>query len=190
MPTVLIHNLLPTRLVLPVGPALAPRGQVRVSLSVADLESAAIVALERAGHVSIEPVQDDAVGDALEFITRADLNSIGTVDVSLSAEVANVITVTCAIVDLAGRALADQRHVMVRTIADSDDQGDIGETVSPIGSVFNIKDDSDGVASSAWIRTSPEGTFDFTVTNANAEGCAVFIAADNCLARVVQLTFT
>lgn len=190
MPTVVIHNLLSTRLVLPVGPALPPRGSARVSLSVADLESAAIVALERTGLISVQPVQDDAVGDALEFVTRADLSAIGVVDVTVGAEVGNVITLTCAIVDLAGRPLEDQRHVTVRTIADSDDQGDIGETIAPIGTVFNIKDDPDGVGSFAWIRTSNEGAFDFTVTNANAESCAVEIAADGCLVRVVRLNFT
>lgn len=188
MPLVTIHNLRSTRLVLPVV-SLAARGSTTLSLTAAELEAPTLVAAERAGLIMVEAVQDSAVNDVLELATRADLNAIGVVEVDVGAEVANARTLTCSLVDLAGRPILEARHVLVQTISDSDNQGDIGETLAPIGTFLNRKADAAGVESLAWITTTTEGTFDFTVTVTVAEGCAVKIAADGCLNRVLRLNF-
>lgn len=189
MPKVTVHSLSGSRVPLPFGPALRPYGSATLSLNASELSSPSLNSLVSSGLVRIQVEQDDAITDGLEVTTRADLNAICVVDVEASAEVGDVITLTCAIKDLAGRSVPGQRQVFVQAIADSDDQGGLGETVSPIGSVINFKEDADGVPSSAWITTTPDGTFDFTVTDANSEGCAVKVSADGCLVRVVRLAF-
>ena len=109
------------------------------------------------------------------------------ITLSAGAEALDVITVTGAVVDLNGAAIASAVQVLVRTLAVTDDKGDIAVTVGTAKEIVNAPTGENY----AWIETTAAGLFTFTVTNDTVAGeeTVVHASTAGALTQTIKLTF-
>jgi hypothetical protein len=101
-----------------------------------------------------------------------------------AAEIADVITVSGTVEDLAGLDASSAKQVLVRTLAVTADKGDIAVTT---GTAKKIVNPATG-ENVAWIETTAAGLFAFTVTDDQVED--VLVVATTTTGTVTTLLFS
>lgn len=117
-----------------------------------------------------------------------DAAGAGTLTCTLSAavEAAQAIVVTGQVVTLNGDAVAAATEVVVRSLAVTDNKGDITVTTGTSNKVVNPATGENV----AWITTDATGAFVVSIANDAAEITLVTAVADNGLVQALKLTFT
>lgn len=109
-----------------------------------------------------------------------------TITLTAAVEAAQAIVVTGQIKDFAGANIAAAAEVLVRTLAVTDDKGDITVTTGTSRKVVNPTTGENV----AYITTDATGGFAFSVANDAVEVTLVQATANNALAAALKLTFT
>lgn len=180
----------------------ATAGQVDDLVNVADrVTGASFKAATSAGFATVQ-FSRASVGkestDALFATAQADIAtaqatadaaatkaSILKITLTPSAELADVITITGVVEDLAGLDTASAKQVLVRTLAVTPDKGDIAVTA---GTAKKIVNPATG-ENVAWIETTAAGAFTFTVTNDQVEDTLVHVSTTTGVSTTLKLTF-
>lgn len=131
-----------------------------------------------------------SLGDA-NYTALLALLTPGFVDVTEGAEgavTANTIELACELQDENGDAIAEAREVVVRSISETADKGDLAAADTPVGTLNEAFNPSTG-QNVAWFTTTAAGLFSVAVTNDQAEDTLVEIIADGCRPKLIKLTF-
>lgn len=113
------------------------------------------------------------------------LQAFRQITLSAAAEAGDAIVVTGQVKDLAGVNIASAVEVVVRTIAVTDDKGDITVTTGTSRKVVNPATGPN----EAWITTNGTGGFAFSVANDVAEVTVVEASTDDASPATLKLTF-
>jgi hypothetical protein len=138
------------------------------------------------GTAGLIAAQADIVTAQATADAAATKASILKITLTPSADVADVITVTGVVEDLAGLDTAAAKQVLVRTLAVTDNKGDIAVTV---GTAKKLVNPATG-ENVAWIETTAAGAFTFTVTNDVNEETLVQASTLTGVTTTLKLTFT
>ena len=124
---------------------------------------------------------------ATALTTRVDTltNDFRKITLSAAAEASEAIVVTGSVTEADGTAIAAATQVLVRTLAVTNDKGDITVTSGTSKKVFSP---AAGV-NEAWITTSAAGTFAFSVANDAAEDTLVQVSTAGGYTALLKLTF-
>ncbi len=137
---------------------------------------------------SIEASLTTLIGTA-QTTADAAVPKTGLLKITLSAavEAAQAIVVTGAITDMAGTAVAVAKEVVVRSLAVTDDKGDITVTSGTSRKVHNPT----AGPSMAWITSTAGGAFAVSIANDVAERTVVTAECSGIAApAVLELVFT
>lgn len=127
------------------------------------------------------------VANATNTLAAAALPKTSAFQIVLSAaaESANAIVVTGTVKDLTGAAVGVAKQVLVRTLAVTDNKGDITVTT---GTGIKVVNPATG-ENVAWITTTSGGAFAFSVADDAVETVLVQVTSDLALAATLKLTF-
>jgi hypothetical protein len=137
------------------------------------------------GTTGLITAQADIVTAAA--VAAAAIPQTGVLKCTLTAgaESLDVITVTGVVEDMAGLDASAEKQVLVRTLAQTADKGDIAVTV---GTAKEIVNPATG-ENVAWIETTAAGLFAFTVTNDQVEDTFVSAVTTTGIVTTLKLTF-
>lgn len=127
-----------------------------------------------------------------EVSASADGGRLGFIQATVGAEAAvaaNAIEVACQLLDQFGAPLAEARNILITSVPETANEGDIAAAGTPVGTISPIENSATGDNNAGMISTSA-GLFSFRITNTAAEVNQVVITADGCIPRVLRLTFT
>lgn len=114
------------------------------------------------------------------------ITALRQITLSAATEATDAIVVTGAVLDGAGTAITAATQVLVRSLAITDNKGDITVTAGTSKKVVNPATGENV----AWIETTAAGAFAVSIANDVAEATLVQVTADNALAATLKLTFT
>jgi hypothetical protein len=142
------------------------------------------------GSAALATVQTDLDTAEAAIVTvearTAVLEAFRKITLTAAAEAADAIVVTGQVTDLLGVNIASAVEVLVRTLAVTDDKGDI--TVTAGTGVKTVNPASGENVS--WITTTATGGFAVSVANDAAETTLVHASTTDGLTKTLKLTFT
>jgi hypothetical protein len=130
---------------------------------------------------------DAAAESAVKGIDTA-IAKIGLTPGAEAAVAANAIEVAGQLQDADGNPVAAAKQVRIRTIAVTDDKGDIAAAGTPVGTLKKAINPATG-ANEAWMTTTAAGAFSFRVTDDQAEDVLVEVATEDGITALKKLTF-
>jgi hypothetical protein len=147
-------------------------------------KGASLVGVRDAGTLFVATNVETALAEVKALADTA--TAVHKIALSASAAVSHVITVTAQLKDLNGNSIAAAKHCLVRTLAATDNKGDISnitlgveeKTVNPAAGE-NV----------SWILSSASGAFTFDVTDSATESCLVQVTTEDGISALLRLSF-
>jgi hypothetical protein len=112
----------------------------------------------------------------------------GSIDAQVGTEAGDAIDVICQLKDAFGNPAGGAVEVLVTTLAETADKGDIAAASTPVGTLVKAVNPATG-ANTAWLTTTDAGAFSVSVTDSAAEDVVLTVLADGHKPLVLKLTF-
>lgn len=110
------------------------------------------------------------------------------VSLTPAAEDTNAIDVVGAITDMSGTAVTAAKEVLIRTLAVTDDKGDLAAATVAVGTIKKTVNPATG-ENVQWMTTTAAGLFSFKVTNDQVEDTLVIVECEGAVVRALKLSF-